>query len=47
MSKVEGRRGGSGGGTSGEERRFEKEEEGGFNLEGLGIGGKPSSVLAL
>ena len=42
VSKVEGRRGGSGGGTSGEERRFEKEEEGGFNLEGLGIGGKPS-----
>ena len=40
MSKVEGRRGGSGGGTSGEESAFEKEE--GFNLEGLGMGGKPS-----
>lgn len=47
VSKVEGRRGGSGGGTSGEERRFEKEEDGGFNLEGLGIGGKPSFVLTL
>ena len=41
VSKVEGRRGGSGGGTSGEERRFEKEEDGGFNLEGLGIGANP------
>ena len=40
MSKVEGRRGGSGGGTSGEESAFEKEE--GFNLEDLGMGGKPS-----
>ena len=37
---MEGRRGGSGGGTSGEERAFEKEE--GFNLEGLGMEGKPS-----
>ena len=42
---MDGRRGGSGGGTSGEERMFEKEEDGGFNLEGLGIGGKPYSVL--
>ena len=40
MSKVEGRRGGSGGGTSGEESEFEKEE--GFNLAGLSMGGKPS-----
>ena len=47
VSKVEGRRGGSGGGTSGEERRFEKEEDGGFNLEGLGMGGKPSSLLTI
>ena len=45
MSKVEGRRGGSGGGTSGEESLFEKEE--GFNLEGLGMGGKPCSGLTL
>ena len=47
VSKVEGRRGGSGGGTSGEEIVFEKEEEEGFNLEYLGMGGKPSSLLTL